>query len=163
MFKIIIKKELTVLPNTLYHVLHDRKCKFWISRFLLSKWRPSWVLQSLCICLQYEEILSIVMTRTTSLPEQPKTTSQQTLLISTKFLLTDQEKWRPFWIFSQNHVKMMCDVKNNTRNGFLIPKNLLSHVLHDHISSFVIFKFSVDQNGGHFGFLAPKSYAHPGF
>ena len=92
-----------------------------------------------------------------------KTTSQQTLLISTKFLLTDQEKWRPFWIFSQNHVEMMCDVKNNTRNGFLIPKNLLSHVLHDHISSFVIFKFSVDQNGGHFGFLAPKSYAHPGF
>ena len=58
---------------------------------------------------------------------------------------------------------MMSVVKNNARNEFLIPQNLLSHVLHDHKSTFLIFRFSVYENGGHFGFLAPKSYAHPGF
>ena len=57
----------------------------------------------------------------------------------------------------------MLVVKNNTRNELFVPKNLLSHVLHDHNSTFPSFKFSVYENGGHFGFLAPKSYAHPGF
>ena len=58
---------------------------------------------------------------------------------------------------------MMLDVKNNAGNEFLTLKNLFSHVLYDHKSIFLIFKFSVYENGGHFGFLAPKSYAHPGF
>ena len=75
----------------------------------------------------------------------------------------EAEKWRPFWFFNQNHVKMMSVVKNNTRNEFLILLNPLGHVLHDHISTILIFNFSVNENGGHFGFLAPKSYAHPGF
>ena len=57
----------------------------------------------------------------------------------------------------------MLVVKNNTRNELFVPKNLLSHVLHDHNSNFLIFTFLVYENGGHFGFLAPKSYAHPGF
>ena len=58
---------------------------------------------------------------------------------------------------------MMSFVQNNTRNEFLIPKNPLGHVLHDNKSTFLIFMFSVNKNGGHFEFWALKSYAHPGF
>ena len=58
---------------------------------------------------------------------------------------------------------MMSFVKNDARNEFLIPKNPLNHVLHDNISIILIFVFSVNENGGHFGFWALKSYAHPGF
>ena len=57
----------------------------------------------------------------------------------------------------------MSDLVVNVENDFFAPENPKNHISHDHTGLNINFNVLGQWNGGHLGFLAPKSYAHPGF